>query len=181
MRTFPEFIAELRPREATAARGLEFCILTATRTSEAMEARWQEIDLDAKVWTLPAERTKAGREHRIPLSERAVQILREMEKAKYGEFVFTGRKPDRPLSNMAFEISLRRAKSEFTTHGFRSSFRDWAGNETRFPRELAEAALAHAVGDKPNTPIGDPMRWRGGASLWTHGRAIARAERQTTC
>jgi integrase len=144
----PQFIAELRPREATAARGLEFCILTATRTSEAMEARWEEIDLDAGVWTLPAERTKAGREHRIPLSERAVQILREMEKAKSGEFVFTGRKPDRPLSNMAFEMLLRRAKSEFTAHGFRSSFRDWAGNETAFPRELAEAALAHAVGDQ---------------------------------
>ena len=113
-----------------------------------MEARWQEIDLDAKVWTLPAERTKAGREHRIPLSERAVEILREMERAKSGEFIFPGRNSKRPLSNMAFEMLLRRAKSEFTAHGFRSSFRDWAGNETSFPRELAEAALAHTVGDE---------------------------------
>jgi integrase len=144
----PKFIAELRQREATAARGLEFCILTATRTSEAMRARWQEFDLDLKIWTLPPERTKAGREHRIPLSERAVDILREMEKGKSGEFVFPGRKPYRPLSSMAFEMLLRRAKSEFTAHGFRSSFRDWAGNETTFPRELAEAGLAHAVGDQ---------------------------------
>ena len=144
----PKFIAGLRQRDATAARGLEFCILTATRTAEALEARWQEIDLDAKVWTLPAERTKAGREHRIPLSARAIEILREMEKGKSGEFVFPGRKPSRPLSNMAFEMLLRRAKSEFTAHGFRSSFRDWAGNETAFPRELAEAGLAHAVGDQ---------------------------------
>jgi integrase len=144
----PKFIAELREREATAARGLEFCILTATRTSEALEARWREIDLDAKVWTLPAGRTKAGREHRIPLSERALEILREMEKGKSGKFVFPGQKPNRPLSSMAFEMLLRRAKSEFTAHGFRSSFRDWAGNETNFPRELAEHALAHVIGDK---------------------------------
>jgi len=144
----PRFMAELRQREATAARGLEFCILTATRTAEAMEARWSEIDLDAKIWTLPAERTKAGREHRIPLSERAVAILREMAKGKSAEFVFPGQKPNRPLSNMAFEMLLRRAKSEFTAHGFRSSFRDWAGNETSFARELAEAGLAHAVGDQ---------------------------------
>jgi len=144
----PKFIAELRQPEATAARGLELCILTATRTSEAMEARWQEIDLDAKIWTLPPARTKAGREHRIPLSERAVEILREMEKGKPGEFIFPGRNSKRPLSNMAFEMLLRRAKSEFTAHGFRSSFRDWAGNETSFPRELAEAALAHTVGDE---------------------------------
>jgi integrase len=101
-----------------------------------MEARWQEINLDAKVWTLPAERTKAGREHRIPLSERTIEILREMGKAKSGEFVFPGRKFNRPLSNMAFEMHLRRVKSEFTAHGFRSSFRDWAGNETGCPREL---------------------------------------------
>jgi integrase len=144
----PKFIAELRQRDATAARGLEFCVLTATRTSETLEARWQEIDLDAKVWTLPPERTKAGREHRIPLTDRAVAILGEMEKAKSGEYVFPGQRPGRPLSNMAFEMLLRRAKSEFTAHGFRSSFRDWAGNETNFPRELAEHSLAHVIGDK---------------------------------
>jgi len=144
----PKFIADLRQREATAARGLEFCILTATRTSETMEARWAEFDLDEKIWTLPAGRTKAAREHRVPLSDRAVSILREMEKGKVSEYVFPGQRPNRPLSNMAFEMLLRRAKSEFTAHGFRSSFRDWAGNETNFPRELAEAALSHVVGDK---------------------------------
>jgi integrase len=113
-----------------------------------MEARWAEFDLDEKIWTLPAGRTKAAREHRVPLSDRAVSILREMEKGKVSEYVFPGQRPNRPLSNMAFEMLLRRAKSEFTAHGFRSSFRDWAGNETNFPRELAEAALSHVVGDK---------------------------------
>jgi len=144
----PKFIGELILREATAARGLEFCILTATRTSEALQARWSEFDLDDKLWILPAERTKAGRAHRVPLSDRAMNILREMEKAKAGDYVFPGNRAKRPLSNMAFEMLLRRAKSKFTAHGFRSSFRDWAGNETHFPRELAEHALAHVIGDK---------------------------------
>jgi integrase len=144
----PKFIGELVLREATAARGLEFCILTATRTSEALQARWSEFDLDDKLWILPAERTKAGRAHRVPLSDRAMNILREMEKAKAGDYVFPGNRAKRPLSNMAFEMLLRRAKSKFTAHGFRSSFRDWAGNETHFPRELAEHALAHVIGDK---------------------------------
>ena len=144
----PKFIGELVLREATAARGLEFCILTATRTSEALQARWSEFDLDDKLWILPAERTKAGREHRVPLSDRAMTILREMEKAKAGDYVFPGNRAKRPLSNMAFEMLLRRAKSKFTAHGFRSSFREWAGNETHFPRELAEHALAHVIGDK---------------------------------
>ena len=144
----PKFIAELRQREATAARGLEFCILTATRSSETMQARWQEIDLDAKIWTIPPARMKAAREHRVPLSDRALAILAEMQQAKAGEFVFPGQRPGRPLSNMALEMLLRRAQTEFTTHGFRSSFRDWCGNETNFPRELAEHALAHVIGDK---------------------------------
>ena len=104
-----------------------------------------------------------------------------MEKAQVGDYVFPGQRPGRPLSNMALEMFLAPRQSEFTTHGFRSSFRDWAGNETNFPRELAEHALAHVIGDKADKPIGVPMRWRGGASLWTHGRAIARAERATTC
>jgi integrase len=113
-----------------------------------MQARWQEVDLDAKIWALPAERTKAGREHRVPLSDRTVAILHEMKVAASGDYVFPGQRPGRPLSNMALEMFLRRAQSEFTTHGFRSSFRDWAGNETSFPRELAEHALAHVIGDK---------------------------------
>ena len=130
----PAFIAELRKREATAARALEFCILTATRSGETLAARWAEIDVDAKVWTIAPARTKAAREHRVPLSDRALAILKEMEVGRTGEFVFPGLKPGRPLSGMAFEMLLRRFKSPYTAHGFRSSFRDWAGNETRFPR-----------------------------------------------
>ena len=144
----PAFITEIQGREATAARALEFCILTATRSSEAMQARWSEIDLDAKIWALPAERMKAGREHRVPLSARAVAILKSMKEAAEGDYVFPGQRPKRPLSSMALEMFLRRLQSKFTTHGFRSSFRDWAGNETHFPRELAEHALAHVIGDK---------------------------------
>jgi integrase len=144
----PAFLAELRTRSATAARALEFCILTATRSGEALAARWNEIDMDAKVWTVPAARTKAAREHKVPLSDRALAILAEMEAGKAGEYVFPGHRPNKPLSNMAFEMLLRRIGSPITAHGFRSSFRDWAGNETVFPRELAEHALAHVIGDK---------------------------------
>jgi integrase len=144
----PAFIERLSERPATAARALEFCILTAARSGEALAARWDEIDFNAKVWTISAERTKATREHRIPLSDRPLAILREMEAGRTGEFVFPGQKRGKPLSGMAFEMLLRRVGSPYTAHGFRSSFRDWAGNETHFPRELAEHALAHIIGDK---------------------------------
>jgi integrase len=144
----PAFVASLRERPAIAARALELCILTAARSGEALAARWNEIDFEAKVWTVRAERTKAAREHRVPLSERAVAILREMEAGRTGDYVFPGLKRGRPLSGMAFEMLLRRVGSPYTAHGFRSAFRDWAGNETQFPRELAEHALAHVIGDK---------------------------------
>jgi integrase len=144
----PTFVSCLRERPRTAARALEFCILTAARSNEARAARWDEIDFGGKVWTIPAARTKAAREHRVPLSGRTVEILREMEAAKTSDYVFPGRSPARPLSTMGFELLLRRLKPRYTTHGFRSSFRDWAGNETHFPRELAEHALAHVIGDK---------------------------------
>jgi integrase len=144
----PAFTAALRERPATAARALEFCILTAARSSEVLAARWDEIDFEAKVWTVRPERTKAAREHRVPLSDRAVAILREMEDLQTSAYVFPGQRAGRPLSNMAFEMLLRRVSSPYTAHGFRSSFRDWAGNETQFPRELAEHALAHVIGDK---------------------------------
>jgi integrase len=144
----PVFIAELRRRPATAARALEFCVLTAARSGEALAARWDEFDLDGKIWTVPPSRTKAAREHRIPMSDRALAIVREMEAARSGDYVFPGQRAGRPLSGMAFEMLLRRMESPFTAHGFRSSFRDWAGNETTFPRELAEHALAHVIGDK---------------------------------
>ncbi|HEY1865182.1 MAG TPA: integrase arm-type DNA-binding domain-containing protein [Roseiarcus sp.] len=160
----PAFVAGLRERPATAARALEFAILTATRSGETLAARWEEIDLDAKVWTVPAERTKAARDHRVPLSDRALAILAEMKAARTGDYVFPGPKPKRPLSNMAFEMLLRRAKSDYTAHGFRSSFRDWAGNETHFPREVAEHALAHVIGDKAEQAYGAPTRSPAGVS-----------------
>jgi integrase len=145
----PAFIARLREREALAALALEFCILTAARSGEVLGARWSEIDLAAKVWTVPAERMKAAREHRIPLSERALAILEKLSKARTGDLIFPGQRAGKPLSNTAMEMLLRRMDQDaVTVHGFRSAFRDWAGNETHFPREVAEAALAHVVGDK---------------------------------
>ena len=144
----PAFVASLREHPTTAARALEFCILTAARSGEALAARWEEIDFAGKVWTVPPARTKAAREHRVPLSDRALAILAEMKAGRAGDYVFSGRRPGRPLSGMAFEMLLRRIKSPCTAHGFRSSFRDWCGNETHFPRELAEHALAHVIGDK---------------------------------
>jgi integrase len=143
------FIAQLRKREATSALALELCILTAARSGEILGMRWPEIDLDKKVWTVPADRMKAGREHRVPLSARAVAILRQLETLKTGDFVFAGQARNKPLSNMAMEMVLRRMKIEdATVHGFRSSFRDWAGNVSNFPREITETALAHVIGDK---------------------------------
>jgi integrase len=143
------FIAKLRDREAPSALALELCILTAARSGEILGMRWPEIDLDKKVWTVPATRMKAGREHRVPLASRAVAILRRLEEVNTGEFVFAGQARNKSLSNMAMEMVLRRMKIEdATVHGFRSSFRDWAGNVSSFPREITETALAHVIGDK---------------------------------
>ena len=143
------FVADLRGREALAALALEVCILTAARSGEILGMRWDEIDLDKKVWTVPAHRMKAGREHRVPLSQRATDILVRLGEGRSGDFVFPGQRRDKPLSGKAMELMLRRMKIEnATTHGFRSSFRDWAGNETGYPRELIETALAHVIGDK---------------------------------
>ncbi|MER2606593.1 MAG: integrase arm-type DNA-binding domain-containing protein [Siculibacillus sp.] len=147
------FVAEIRDRDATAARAMEFLILTAARSGEVLGATWGEIDQEAKLWTIPAPRMKAGREHRVPLTSRALEILESMAKlrpkeASPGDYVFPGQKPKRPLSVMTLEMLLRRMKrDDITTHGFRSTFRDWAGEMTPFPREVAEAALAHVVGD----------------------------------
>jgi len=146
----PAFVARLREREAVAALALEFAILTAARSGEVLIARWEEIDLEAKVWTIPPERMKAAREHRVPLSDPALSILAKLSAAKVSDFIFPGQRRNRPLSAMAMEMVLRRmgVADDATVHGFRSSFRDWAGNETHFPRELAEQALAHVIGDK---------------------------------
>jgi integrase len=111
-------------------------------------ARWEEIDFQAEVWTVPPERMKGGREHRVPLSDRAIAILAELHQVRVSEFVFPGFKRGKPLSNMALEAVLRRAQTNVTTHGFRSSFRDWAGDSTAFARDVVEAALAHAIENK---------------------------------
>jgi integrase len=143
------FMGELGQREAMAARALEFCILTAARSGEVLGLRWSELDLHKVLWTVPAERMKAGRVHRVPLCDRAVAIVKQLAETATGEFVFAGYKPGKPLSNMAMEMMLRRMKiDDATVHGFRSSFRDWAGNVSSFPREVVETALAHVIGDK---------------------------------
>ncbi|MHB2168018.1 tyrosine-type recombinase/integrase [Alsobacter sp. R-9] len=148
----PAFVARLRGTRGLSALALEFTILTAARSGEVLGARWSEIDLAAKVWTVPAKRMKAGREHRVPLSDRALAILEDAAKLREddgpGAFVFPGQKPGRGLSSMALEMVLRRLDVDCTVHGFRSAFRDWCGEETSFPRDLAEAALAHTLKDK---------------------------------
>ena len=144
----PAFVGRLRAMQGVAPRALEFAILTAARSGEVLGARWGEIDLPEKVWTVPATRMKAGKEHRVPLSDRAMAILGELHRARVSDFVFPGFKRGCPLSNMALEAVLRRAEVDVTTHGFRSSFRDWAGDRTAFARDVVEAALAHAIENK---------------------------------
>ena len=142
------FLDELRGQNGIAALALEFTILTAARTGEVIGARPEEFDLEKTIWTVPASRMKAEREHRVPLSGRAAEIVRrQIERA--GEFVFSGRKPAKPLSNMSMLMLLKRMRREdLTVHGFRSTFRDWAAECTNYPREVAEMALAHVVSDQ---------------------------------
>jgi integrase len=143
------FMAELRQQEGVAARALEFAILTAARTGEVIGAKWGEINLDARLWTVPAERMKTGNEHRVPLSDEVLAVLAEMRKIRLSDHVFPGGKAGRPISNMAMLMLLRRmGRGGLTAHGFRSSFRDWAAERTTFPAEVAEMALAHTVSDK---------------------------------
>lgn len=146
----PAFVADLRQQGGVAARALEFTILTAARTGETIGAQWSEIDLDAETWIVPGERMKMEREHRVPLPPRAVEILRDMAATHSTEgFVFPGGKAGRGMSNMAMAVLLRRmGRDGLTVHGFRSSFRDWAAERTNYPSEMAEMALAHAVGDR---------------------------------
>ena len=145
------FMADLRALPSTAALTTEFIILTAVRTGEALGARWSEFDLDAGVWTCPAARMKMGKEHRVPLSPAALTVLAKAKAKAIGdsEFVFPGRKPGTPQSNMACLALLRRmGRTDIVVHGFRSTFRDWASEQTNYPRDVAEMALAHAIGDK---------------------------------
>jgi integrase len=145
----PAFVADLQTRQATAALALEFAILTAARSGEVLGARWVEFDLERAVWTIPAVRMKAGREHRVPLSRRALKILKAMHEARDGDFVFPGQMAGKPLSVMALEMVLRRMRIEnVTVHGFRSAFRDWAAECTNFTNEVCEAALAHVIENK---------------------------------
>lgn len=145
----PKFMVQLRATNTMAAKALELLILTATRTSEVIEARWDEFDLGAEIWRIPAERMKAGKEHRIPLSPAAKVLLEHMRSIKQNEFVFPGQRKDKPLSNMALlQLLKRMGRSDLTAHGFRSTFRDWVGETTHYPREVAEAALAHLLKDK---------------------------------
>lgn len=143
------FVAELRNAEGVGARALEFAILTAGRTGEVVGARWDEIDLDAKLWTIPGERMKAGRQHRVPLSDRSLKVLSTIPREEGNPFVFLGDRKGKALSNMALLMTLRRmGKADLTTHGFRSTFRDWAAETTAYPSDMVEMALAHAIGNK---------------------------------
>jgi integrase len=143
------FMADLQRQEGIAALALRFLILTAARTGEVLCARWDEIDTATRTWTVPAERMKGHREHRVPLSDAALEVLRQVGEVRGGDFVFPGGKAGRPLSNMAMLTLLRRMeRADLTAHGFRSTFRDWAAERTDVAREVAEAALAHTIADK---------------------------------
>jgi integrase len=145
----PTFMQDLRKREGIAAAALEFQILTASRPGNAVGARWAEIDLAGAVWTIAGENMKGGKDHKVPLSAAALAVLDRMEKIRNGEFVFYGADPKRPLSDAATGAVLdRMSRADIVPHGFRSTFRTWVGEKTSFPREVAEKALAHLVGDE---------------------------------
>jgi len=144
----PEFMEALRARNGISARALEFVILTAARSGEARGAFWDEIDLGARMWIIPVQRMKGGKEHRVPLSDRALAILKEMQGLRQNDLVFPGSKQGRPLSDMSLLMLLRELRPGITTHGFRSTFKDWAAECTNTPNFVSEAALAHVVADK---------------------------------
>lgn len=146
----PEFMEALRARESMGRLALEAVILTAARSGEVRLATWGEFDLDAALWNIPAERMKAGREHVVPLSESALELFKKMKQHRRGDsdLVFPGQKRGKPLSDMTLTKVLRDMELSVTAHGFRSTFRDWVSEETSYPGELAEAALAHVIADK---------------------------------
>jgi integrase len=151
-RDVPGFMAELRKQDTTPARALEFLILTAARSNEVLSAKWDEIDFTAKAWTVPASRMKTHREHRVPLSLAAIELLRKLPRGA-GDYVFhrsSGKKAGAPHERMVFTylMEVLGQKDKATTHGFRSSFRDFAGEMTAFPHDVCEAALAHIRGNK---------------------------------
>ena len=143
------FMMKLREQKGSGARCLEFVILTAARSGEARGATWAEIDLGARLWTVPGERMKAGREHRVPLSDLAVELLKKMLELREGDLVFPSAKRGKPISDMTMGKALKAMKRpDVTTHGFRSTFRDWVSEQTSYPGEMAEMALAHTIGNK---------------------------------
>ena len=144
----PAFMAELRKQETTIARALEFLVLTAARSGEVLQATWSEIDFEKKLWIVPAQRMKASQKHQVPLSRRALAILQEMAKQRTSEFVFPGYRDGKPLWGNTLLLALRQIGGKVTAHGFSLSFRDWCGDCTHYPREVAEAALAHAIRDQ---------------------------------
>lgn len=144
-----ELFGNLSTKSATAARALQFLILTASRSGEVLGATWSEVDLDRGLWVVPASRMKAGKEHRVPLSEAALNVLRSVDVGlRPDDHLFWGKSPDRPLSNMAMSMLLRRMVPNVTVHGFRSSFRDWAAEVSAFSHEVCEMALAHTIPNK---------------------------------
>ena len=166
----PAFLASLREQEGIAARALEFLILTAARTGEVIGARWSEIDLLDKTWTVPAARMKAHREHRVPLSARALAILDEMQAVRDGDtsdaFMFPGGKPGKPLSNMAFLMLLRRiGRGDLTAHGFRATFKTWASERISFQNEISRGELGAC----------DRRKSRASLYAWRHVRQAATA------
>jgi integrase len=160
----PGFVEKLRKSSASdvVKLALEFLILTAARTGEVLGATWEEIDLDAAQWTMPGERMKAGRNHRVAVSDRAVSILKAAKKLGGKTYVFPTAGKDAPLSNMALAMVLRRMGYRVTVHGFRSAFRVWSAERTSFPREVCEAALAHTIkgveGDYQRSDLFDRRR-----------------------
>lgn len=144
----PSFMIELRQRQGVSALALQFLILTASRTGEIIGAKRGEFDFEQKLWTVPAERMKGGREHRVPLSDPATELLRKLPAEEGNVFMFVGGKRGAGLSNMAMLELMREMRPGFVPHGFRSSFKDWCAEQTNFPNMLSEAALAHAVGDR---------------------------------
>ena len=170
----PTFMESLRERDAVAARALEFLILTAARTGEVIGARWGEIDLLDKTWTVAADRMKAQREHRIPLPARALAILQGMQATHQtndaNAYVFPGPRAGKPLSNMAFLMLLRRMDlDDLTVHGFRATFKTWASERASFQNEIVEAALAHVIGDKVEQAYRRGTCSRSGAGSCSNG------------
>ena len=145
----PTFMAELKKEEGMASLALQMTIHTASRTNETLGAKWSEVNLKTKLWTIPAERMKGKIEHVVPLTLAVIKVVEFVRLFQNSDYVFPGAREGRPLSNMSMNMLLRRMGVETATvHGFRSSFRDWCGDQTQYPREIAEAALAHKVGNK---------------------------------